>query len=369
MEATMSKDKHVIRLKYLRDVRGWTQQELSGKFGFNDRQTLASIEAGDRKLSAEELVKAAAIFEVSLDQFTNPFLISGEGRFSWRQSDLDTGTLLEFETQASEWIGMYRELSLRLGEKFSAVLPRLPLNLDNSYEDAALAGERLAEQLELGPIPAGALLEQVESKLETLVLLVDMSEGISGAAIQIPEFNVVLINRREPSYRRNFNLGHELFHVLTWESLPPEHLDGSSTSRKQTRIEQMANSFASGLLMPSYLLNDQGKASGDLAGWLNNRASELQVSAVALKWRLHNVGLLSKEEIARIDDDSLRFNGAESSGEDVPSSYSARFIRTICAAIENGEVSAKQVSRVLNLNLDDLNDLIYSHGLDYTIGL
>ena len=33
------------------------------------------------------------------------------------------------------------------------------------------------------------------------------------------ELGVILVNRREPLVRRNFDLAHELFHSLTWESI------------------------------------------------------------------------------------------------------------------------------------------------------
>ncbi len=65
----------------------------------------------------------------------------------------------------------------------------------------------------------------MERKLGIFVLMVDAIDGISGAACRLPELDVVLINRHEVAGRRNFDLAHELFHILTWDTMPPEHAE------------------------------------------------------------------------------------------------------------------------------------------------
>src|SRR5689334_19013074 len=47
------------RVKYLREHKGLTQAELSGRMEIASRQTLATIESGDRAFSAEEIASAA----------------------------------------------------------------------------------------------------------------------------------------------------------------------------------------------------------------------------------------------------------------------------------------------------------------------
>src|SRR3990167_7179810 len=101
------------RLKAAREKLGLTQAELSTKLGFKDRQTLAAIEAGQRKISAEELLRAIKALGLELDFFTDSFRLAGEGRFSWRtQKDAPNDLLKEFEEKAGCWIATWR----RLGE-------------------------------------------------------------------------------------------------------------------------------------------------------------------------------------------------------------------------------------------------------------
>ena len=76
------------RIKVLREQRGQSQHDLVRLFGFKDRQTLSAIETGERKVSAEELLRAVELFGVQLDYFTDPLLLAGEGSFSWRRRGL-----------------------------------------------------------------------------------------------------------------------------------------------------------------------------------------------------------------------------------------------------------------------------------------
>ena len=86
-----------------------------------------------------------------------------------------------------------------------------------------LAGERFVAEFSLGEVPAIGLAEVMERDLGILVLMVDADDGISGAACRLPELDAVLIARREVVGRRHFDLAHELFHILTWDAMPPEH--------------------------------------------------------------------------------------------------------------------------------------------------
>src|SRR3990172_12129107 len=106
------------RLKQARDQRGLTQAQLSERLGFKDRQTVAAIEAGQRKLSADELVRAMQVLGVDLDFFTDSFRLVGEGAFSWRADERATTERLgKFEERAGPWIATYPRLREDQGGK------------------------------------------------------------------------------------------------------------------------------------------------------------------------------------------------------------------------------------------------------------
>ncbi|MEY4916580.1 MAG: hypothetical protein RL616_493, partial [Verrucomicrobiota bacterium] len=55
----MSANLFGTRIRALREARDLTQDQLADRLGFKDRQTLSAIETGDRRLSADELLRAA----------------------------------------------------------------------------------------------------------------------------------------------------------------------------------------------------------------------------------------------------------------------------------------------------------------------
>src|SRR3979411_1612637 len=99
------------RIKALRAERGLSQDDLARLFGFKDRQTVSAIETGERRVSAEELLLAVEKLGASLDYFTDPFRLDGEGRFSWRQTGLRPERLSAYEREAGRWIAAFRRIA------------------------------------------------------------------------------------------------------------------------------------------------------------------------------------------------------------------------------------------------------------------
>lgn len=356
------------RIKALRERRKLSQEELTARFGFKDRQTLSAIETGERKVSAGELLRAAEIFGVPLDYFTDPFTLAGEGRFSWRQTGADGDRLRGYEDAAGRYIAAFRALGREVGHKPPLIRPTLSLTRHSSYDDAIAAGERFAAEFELGDVPASTLAEAMSERLGILVLMVDSIDSVSGAACQLPELDVVLINRNEVAGRRHFDLAHELFHILTWEKMPPEHIE-EAVPKKRNRVEQLADNFAAALLMPSAALDRFGNwsylAGETLTGRLNGVADELLVSSQALRWRLFGMGRLSRAQNEAIVDDSLRNNGrSRPRWQPPPPLFSRPFVKIVAAALDEGKTSTRRIASILGIAVDDLAELFAAHGVE-----
>jgi hypothetical protein len=217
--------------------------------------------------------------------------------------------------------------------------------------------------------------------------MVDAIEGVSGAACRLPELDAVLINRHEVPGRRNFDLAHELFHILTWDAMPPEHVE-DSVEQSRIRVEQLANNFASALLMPAAVLETYGPWSGDIVERLNSTANALQVTATAMKWRLVALGWLASAAAKQIPDAALRNNGqpppllskmsrsgrvprpATSEGsEQLPPLFSRPFMEVVALAIADGQLSARRAADLLDMSLDELAALCATHGVEVPFDL
>src|SRR5882672_8240362 len=125
------------RIKALREDKSLSQDDLARLFGFTDRQTVSAIETGERRVSAEELILAVEKLGITLDYFSDPFLLIGEGRFSWRQTGLRPECLSAYERNAGRWIAAFRRMAPEVGYQTPLLRHSLGLTRHHSFEDAA----------------------------------------------------------------------------------------------------------------------------------------------------------------------------------------------------------------------------------------
>jgi len=355
------------RIRVARKELKLTQEELCERIGFNDRQTLTSIESGMRNVSAEELMRFMAVLKRELDFFTDPFRLEGEGRFSFRAKGAGDDGLKTFEETAGQWVAFWREQ--RRYQKVDASPCRLQLTLTDrsAFEEAQAAGEWLAKEWKLGDVPATRLVAAIEEFMSVLVLYVDMPHGISGAACQVAGGDTIMVNRKESVGRRNFDLAHELFHVLTWAALPPERVDREEPAGSRAkRVEQLADNFASALLMPRDILLplwEVRKETGmDMKEWSISVATQLHVSTWALGVRLKTLGLITEAEIFKRDE--------EINGGPVPALFSRRFMECASQALEQADVSVMRLIKLLGMTgRGGLKELFKSQGLPEPLGV
>ena len=355
------------RIVALRERAGMKQADLAEALGFKDRQTVSAIETGERKVSADELVRMADIFGVELPVFSDPYEILDGASFSWRRSEVPDSAIVQFEEQAKRWMALYRHLSRLAGEPVNSLVPNLGLTEKSSYEEAASAGELIANQFDLGNAPAAELERMLDKELKFMVLHVDAPDGISGAACRLDALNFVLVNRAEPAARRAFNLAHELFHLATWEQMTPDHIESVRLEgNSRPRAEQLADNFASGLLMPRDVINDllqrhQQPDDAGLAAWIAVLARELDVSGTAMKWRLANLGLIARAKAARIADQDLQT--APVAGERLPLPFSKRFVERLHWGLDGGYLTVRRAAKLMGMSIDDLSDLFRAHDI------
>ena len=358
-----------LRVQSARKAANLKQDELSEKLGFNDRQILSSIENGSRNLKSSELLQLADILARDLEFFIDPFAVAGEAKFSWRAApELPEDNLNNFELTAGKWIGLLRWLREQQSSQVSVLKRALRISDQSSYEDAQACAESLVDELELGVIPAETLIEKIERDLDIPVLFVDAlqtadGKAISGATCHLDNMAAILINRNESEARRYFDLAHELFHALTWDTMQPEHRESNAvevrSNSRITRIEQLADNFAAALLMPRKALEkliDLTKKN-DTAHLLQV-AALLRVSPTALAWRLFNLKLIPLETKQTLVQEKRRASVAET-----PKRFSINFVTLLHESIDKGRLSAKKAAKTMGMSLPGLLELFDQHNL------
>lgn len=350
-----------LRLSALRDQNNLTQTAMAKLLGLKSHQSVSTIEAGSRPMKAEEMAALTQHFGITPDYLTDPFRLVGEGQFSWRQSHCATIALEAYQERAGTWLAAYRTLS----DPLTRPGPRERLSLrlweKSSFELAMAEGERLTVDYKMGDVPAARLPDVMEQDFGILVLMVDADPGISGAACRLPDLDAVLVNRNENPGRRNFDLAHEFFHILTWDTMPPGPIEDTSDTGG-SRAEQLANAFASALLMPRRLLTRFGEwrrlGNAERAARMREVADIFCVSVSALHWRLVALKLLSKAcqmvEVGAPSDDYLA---------DTPEAFSPVFMAVMANAVDKGDISVGRLTKLLDVTRDRLRELFSAHAI------
>ena len=174
-------------------------------------------------------------------------------------------------------------------------------------------------------------------------------------------FDTIFINRKDPEGRRHFDLAHELFHVLTWDRLPPRRIDSyRPTGSRDKRIERLADNFAGALLMPAKEFGHQWRIRQGLEihDRLNDVANRFLVTASAAKVRCQVLDIITTADAVGINDDLLRWNGRPAEQQLPESLFSRRFVERIQWALDHfGALSVRRAAGVLGLTIDELADL------------
>lgn len=143
--------------------------------------------------------------------------------------------------------------------------------------------------------------------------------------------------------------------------MEPEHVEPNDApaSGRRSRIEQLADKFAAGLLMPrtslDQLIDPRRIESLD---HLAEVAARLRVSPVALAWRLFN--------LKRIDElmcQALRACAARDAAVTTPKRYSLTFVSMLQTALKRGRLSARKAAKALAMGVPELGELFFEHSL------
>ena len=358
------------KLAAYREIKRIKQADLSEAMGFNDRQTLSSIENGERVLKPNELIDALKYMGVAMQDFLDPTSLVGKAKFSWRQQEASEAELNDTESKVSKVIGLFEHIS-KSCDSSTPFLLKLPLSKDSTIDDAQEYAEKLVVHLKLGEYPAKNLMAKVfELGIHTLYF--ELNNKVSAAAVNVTKGSYIIVNRNEVLGRRNFNYAHELFHILTWDALPPKRSEKaySIKSGKKPIEEKLADAFAEALLMPKASILSKVKASNGVIDevFINHLVNTFEVSAIAMKFRLFRLRQITQAQLDAIDDNALRFNG-EKVPLERPRLFSEFFVNTLHKAIHHGTVSARKASENLDMSFSEINNLMTSYHLAPAIEL
>jgi Zn-dependent peptidase ImmA (M78 family)/transcriptional regulator with XRE-family HTH domain len=363
-------------LKKERESLGFTLKEVSEKIGFAHYQTLRNIESGEREIKAWELVKLSNIYGRGLNYFLWPEERKVEAEILWRNPEQSTDKE-EIKRKFLSFCEKYKNLLKLLGEKeqenkeLLLPLSKNKLINQNSFEYVTKIASDYLNLLQLGSRPACSSAKILEEKVGIKIIHLELEPGISGGST-IGDFGMaILINANDAPWRRNYNLGHEFFHLITWNHFSSEEIYKKDKKGKN-RIEQLSDVFASAFLLPENELRNefQKKVEKKNISYLNlvEIAREFDVSIEALLWRLVNLNLIKKETVpselekGNIKDFDRKIRSTYWGGE--KPYLSSKYISLAIKALQMGKISKTKFAEYVDKKFSEVPSFLKKYGYD-----
>ena len=349
-----------------REAAGFTITKAAQKLGFKNYQTLSAIEKGARKINAHELIMIARLYGRSLDYFLESDIAPDPVPLWRKMAKTDVN---QVQRQFLSFLENYSNLEHLLGLKrqWKDIQKNYDRDdfSDNGFERADKLGADIHNFLDLGSRPSSNLLNVLENTFRFKILHLPLGDGVSGASVVDNILGVgVLINGNDAPWRRNFDLAHELFHVISWNVFSHQEI-GNGTIK--TRPEKYADIFASSLLLPeAHLLNSlKETAANNEVRFIDiiELAKDFGVSTEAILWRLVNLEILKKPRVQKILDNP-KFHDLNRSMRrklykgDRPSKFPSRFISLACRCLMEGKISRGTFAEYLEIDRAEIDDYL-----------
>ena len=355
------------RLRYARQAMNLTLSEVGERTGIGS-STLSEFENGKREPRLSQLKRIA-------DTYRRPvafFLDEGEPApevVLWRQKptspraeEVQTALLQHAEHyhNLEVWCDEFRPLDLPLASSS-------PESLD--YAKAERLAHDFRNKYGLGERPGQTLLHVLEEVCRVKIFHQRFEPAGSAACTCGERFGAaVLLNALNVRWRRNFDLAHELFHLLTWHVF---RLGSPSAGVVAPAPEEkLATCFARNLLMPQESLRIaidsqlDGRRKLDFDD-LFEVARQFDVSVEALLWQTSFVYRIPKE---RIEDMLERLRGQISFWDDRerddPPSRPLRFRALARQALRKGLIATGRYAQYLGISRREAMETVEQDAAD-----
>jgi Zn-dependent peptidase ImmA (M78 family) len=252
----------------------------------------------------------------------------------------------------------YHRLEMWCGE---VIPPCLPEGSGNAacytYVDAEALAKQVRDQLELGDRPGLSLLTVLEEVCGVKVFHLDFNPTGTAASCRSDTFGVaVLLNKGNVRWRRNFDLAHELFHLLTWHVFSKAQEAGATSACVSGREEQFATCFARNLLMPADVVKKafsdkrkDGKLSFEA---VFDIARQFDVSVEALLRHMSFLGIVDRGAVDNVVDRAkLLAPMLEDRQESTkPPTWPERYKSLAMKALRHGSISLGKFAEFLEIS-------------------
>lgn len=345
------------RLKTIRQQLGLTLLEVSAATGIGS-SSISEFEHEKREPSVSQLAKLAKVYEKSIGFFFEEGALE-QRLLLWRNKPAapEAGRI---QARFEKLCEQYKNLENWTGAKSGSDFNRLFCDsFPTTFGDVESLAHNVWKEMALGDRPGGSLLRILEEVYGVKIFHLPLNSEASSACTWTEQFGpAIMLNRNNRHWRRNFDLAHELFHLVTWKAREKQ-VSGLEVPSAQE--ESFANTFASRILLPAEAFRDainratnaDGKISYDE---LDSVARQFGVSLDALFWRLGSMCSIPPKEV-RVMIKRAKEYCASLPGrpDDTPSELPQRYCALAIRALRHGEISSSKFASYVGIGVADVD--------------
>lgn len=353
------------KLKSARENIGLTQKQVCERCGIDD-SCLSAFETGRTEPRLGQLGKLADVYRVAISYFFDESEPVRQAVL-WRNEPDDEA---EVRGYFLELCRQYWQLEVWTNETVEESLPEIDSSSGRfHYPQVEELASKARRAMGLGDRPGQSLYTVLEEVYGIKIFHMDLSEkGIAACAVSADFGRAILLNTKCTRWRRNHDLAHELFHILTWKRF--DHTDGAI--KPSEKEEKYATCFAGNLLLPSDVVkpaiskatDDEGNISFDK---LDRIAREFDVSLVSLIWRMKYLySCWNSDETKEYERQAKAFvRSAQREKGAKPSLLPERYRALAIKALRDGEISLGRFAKFMQISRSEADKYIAQGGAEY----
>ncbi|WP_329013082.1 helix-turn-helix domain-containing protein [Streptomyces sp. NBC_01601] len=337
------------RIAIARKRRGLTLADLSGRVGVS-LQSLSNYETGRTDPTTETLAKISAELDFPENFFRKPDIellpleaVSFRARSKLAAAPRDAALAAStLALELNEWI----EYRYKLPSTQVPTLGRL------SPESAA---DVLRARWNLGNAPISNMVHLVESRGVRVFSLPPEFADVDAFSFWRNGTPFIFLSTLKSPERGRFDVAHELGHLV---------LHGEERGLYGPAAEKEANSFASAFLMPEDSVMSLIPKS-PLPSQIVEAKRIWKVAAMALTYRLHDLGLLSDWHYRKACVELSKRGYRSSEPRGMPSRENSQLLEKVFNMAQGKGISTRHVADELKVSTQELSSWIF--GLVVTV--
>lgn len=356
------------KLKYARQRSGLTGNHVKERAGIGE-SSLSEFENGKREPSLSQLNALAGVYNRSISFFLSEGPVPQDAVLWRKRPSEGEGNI---EATFLRLCEQYHNLEVWTDEKLSFSLPESQGNAKTyGYADAEMLAKRVRDELQLGDRPAKVLLSVLEEIWGIKIFHLDFQPPGTAACTMSDTFGpAVLLNSNNVRWRRNFDVAHELFHLLTWQIFRSDLSMKMHLIEEGAEEEKFATCFARHLLMPVEVIKtsvdmrvENGKISLES---LLDIARQFDVSIEALLWHMHFLysGTDELNTRSKIEKAKAFAQDFQMRKSDRPPMWPDRYHALAVQALRHGEIAIGRFAEYLGISRQEAMKYVEQEVMD-----